>query len=333
MDIDWLSAESLVLLNPRMPADEGRRLTSFVIDLPGHVWLSTSGTSGSLKLAALSKRALLVSAAAVNRHLSAGPEDVWCNVLPTFHVGGLGILARAFLSRAKVVSDLEEGVTLAAFVPAHVSDIVRARRVAPESLRAVIVGGGLLSEELYTEGRALGWPLLPSYGMTECASQVATAVGSARALVILDHVEVREETDGRLALRSEALLSGYGTEAGFIDPKVEGWLITEDLGVVEGQTLRVIGRGGDFVKVGGESVDLSRLDQILALITAEAAVIAVPDDRLGSVIHLAVTADAPATVVEQYNANVFPYERARGIRRVQEIPRTPLGKLMRTRLR
>ena len=104
MQIDWTSDESHVLLNPRMPADEEARLRSLVIDLPAHLWLATSGTTGALKLTALSKRAMLVSAAAVNRHLAADAQDVWCCVLPEFHVGGLGIFARAFLSGSGVIS-------------------------------------------------------------------------------------------------------------------------------------------------------------------------------------------------------------------------------------
>src|SRR5687768_13502196 len=92
--IDWTSGESYVLLNPRMPREEEARLRSLVIDLQAHVWLATSGTTGALKLAALSKDALLASAAAVNRHLASDAGDVWCCVLPGFHVGGLGILDR-----------------------------------------------------------------------------------------------------------------------------------------------------------------------------------------------------------------------------------------------
>ena len=341
MDLDWLSDETHVLLNPRMPDDERRRLESFVVPLPGHLWLATSGTTGSLKLTALSKRAMLASAAAVNRHLHSTADDVWLCVLPTFHVGGLGIYARAFLSGARVVTEGWEGVTLASLVPAQVSDLVRANMPAPRSLRAVVIGGGALSPALYEEARALGWPLLPSYGMTECCSQVATRstqqLGQPTTdnrqppLLLLDHIEARIESDGRLAIRSEALLTGYATENGFIDPKVNGWFVTEDVAAIEGRTLRVEGRRGDFVKIGGESVDLSRLDRILADLGADAAVVALPDERLGHVIALAL-ASGDETVVDAFNARVFPFERARRVIRVTEIPRTPLGKIMRNRI-
>ncbi|HKR62836.1 MAG TPA: AMP-binding protein [Thermoanaerobaculia bacterium] len=337
MDIHWLSDESHVLLNPRMPREDESRLRSFVIDLPGHVWLATSGTTGALKLTALSKRAVLASAAAVNRHLEARASDVWCCVLPTFHVGGLGIHARAYLSGSRVVTDTwdarrfaaMEDVTLSALVPAQVSDLVRAGLHAPNALRAIVVGGGALSEELYGAGWELGWPLLPSYGMTECASQAATARPGSPELILLDHLEARSE-EGRLAFRGESLLTGYGMEGGFIDPKVDGWFVTEDLGRIDGRVLRVEGRRGDFIKIGGESVDLSRLD---ALAGPHAAVIAVPDERLGHVIHLVVEASADVeNVAREYDARVHPFERARRVHFVEKLPRTALGKLIRTQL-
>jgi O-succinylbenzoic acid--CoA ligase len=340
--IDWTDAQSHVLLNPRMPAAEQARLRSFVVDLPGHVWLATSGTTGALKLTGLSKTAILASAAAVNRHLRSGPEDVWCCVLPPFHVGGLGIYARAFLSGARVLEMQWDprtfvsnaAVTLASLVPAQVADLVQLRLEPPAALRAIIVGGGALSGMLYDEGRALGWPLLPSYGMTETASQVATANADSPALLLLDHVQARVENDGRLAFRAPSLLTGYATEHGFVDPTVDGWFVTEDLGTVDGRTLRVQGRRGDFVKIGGESVDLSRLDRVLAAIAgAHAAVVAVADARLGYVIQLVVdpSVDADA-VAAAFNDRVHPFERARAVRCVAEIPRSPLGKLLRAKL-
>lgn len=340
--IDWTSDASHLLLNPRMPADERRRLESLAIDLPGHVWLGTSGTTGTLKLTALSKAALLASAAAVNRHLASDAGDVWYCVLPAFHVGGLGIHARAFLSGARVIVDvwdprrLSEAreATLTALVPAQVSDLVAGGLRPPPRLRAVVVGGGPLRDELYAAGRALGWPLLPSYGMTETCSQVATARPESPELVLLDHVEARADAAGRLEFRGPSLLTGYASEAGFVDPKLAGWFRTEDLGAVEGRSLRVQGRSGDFVKIGGESVDLTRLDAIVSSVTGgHAALLAVPDSRLGHVIHLVVDDTVePDEVRGKLEHLLHPFERPRQVHRVAEIPRTALGKLMRRRL-
>lgn len=342
MAIDWLSAQSYVLLNPRMPEHERRQLESYVVDLPAHVWLATSGTTGALKLTALSKEAMLASAAAVNRHLQSAADDVWCCVLPAFHVGGLGIHARAFLSGARVMTAQWDArhfaamgeVTLASLVPAQVSDLVRLDLRPPAQLRAIVVGGGALSRELYEAAHSRGWPVLPSYGMTETCSQVATAGIGSPELVLLDHVEARTEEDGRLAFRGPSLLTGYGTAGGFIDPKIEGWFVTEDVGRVHGRLIRVEGRRGDFIKIGGESVDLARLDAILAAIAGpHAAVVAVPDARLGHVVHLALDPSVDAeTVVPVFQERVLPFERARQVHRVAEIPRSSLGKLLRTKL-
>jgi len=340
--IDWRSDESHLLLNPRMPRDERRRVESYVVPLRAHVWLATSGTTGALKLTALSKQALLASAASVNRHLQSNERDVWACVLPTFHVGGLGIYARALLSGARVVAGawdprqfaaLEE-MTLASLVPAQVADLVAAGLRAPRRLRAIVVGGGALSEDLYRAAAALGWPLLPSYGMTECSSQIATAEAGSRELVLLDAFEAHREKDGRLAFRGEPLLTGYGTGGGFVDPKRRGWFVTEDLGWVDGRVLRVEGRRGDFVKIGGESVDLARLDAILTAVAGpQAALAAVPDDRLGHVIHLFVAPPADMDAVgAAFGERVHPFERPRAVHRVAEIPRSPLGKLIRKKL-
>jgi O-succinylbenzoic acid--CoA ligase len=358
--IDWTGARSHVLLNPRMPAAEREpldRLVAAVAQLQAHVFVATSGTTGTLKLTALSKEALLASAAAVNRHLQATASDGWCAVLPTFHVGGLGIHARAWLSGARVVtvpweapafvrSIDQERLTLASLVPAQVRDLVEAGLRSPASLRAVLVGGGVLEEPLRDRARLLGWPLLPSYGMTECSSTIAAAsTPDADELTLLSHLEARSDGVGRLAFRGPSLLTGYALfdereQPQFVDPKVDGWLLTEDLGAVEGPTLRVEGRAGDFIKIGGESVDLKRLDRIaldaarhVAGPDVDAAVLPVPDPRLGQVIHLLV---AGSTAVEEirvrYDASVFPYERAREVRVVAVIPRSPLGKLLRAKL-
>ncbi|HSP15138.1 MAG TPA: AMP-binding protein [Thermoanaerobaculia bacterium] len=351
--IDLSSRETHLLLNPRLPeGDRGalERLARDVPQLEAHVWIATSGTTGALRLVALSKRAILASAEAVNRHLHATGRDVWICVLPTFHVGGLGIFARAALLGSRVISSAwdarqfirtvaAENVTLASLVPAQVRDLVALGDPAPPAMRAIVVGGGAFSLDLYSAARARGWPVLPSYGMTEACSQIATAKDASPELEILSHMEARAEADGRLAFRGASLLTGYAFydidgRASFADPKVDGWFVSQDLGSVDGDTLRVSGRAGEFVKIGGETVDLARLDNILESVrgTADAAIVAVSDDRLGHVIHLATTVDDASPIRDAFNARVLPFERIREVRRVAAIPRSPLGKLLRSKL-
>ena len=346
--IDWSSAATHLLLNPRLPAEERTRLEALAQAAPSlgsHVWVATSGTSGALKLVALSKEAILSSAAAVNAHLDAQPSDVWSRVLPSFHVGGIGIDARAHLTRSRVDGfdwDPQRfargGFTLSSLVPAQVRDLVTARLRTPAGLRAIVVGGGSLPDDLYSAARELGWPLLPSYGLSEAASQVATATLESKDLRILSHLRVRID-EGRIVLSGASLLTGYAHfdakgRAVFVDPKVDGWFVTEDRGEVEGRVLRVYGRSRDFVKIGGESVDLVRLDRVLDEVrgSVDAAIVAVPDDRLGHVIHAAATTADTQAVVDAFNERVLPFERIRAVHRVDSIPRTPLGKLRRHEL-
>jgi o-succinylbenzoate---CoA ligase len=332
--IDFESAESHLLLNPRMPAAEREGLERALPPLAAHVFVTTSGSTGAVKLVALSKEAILASAAAVNAYFGVRRSDVFAAVLPPFHVGGLGVHARAHLSGARVIA-MEWGphafatsdATIASLVPAQVHDLVELKLRPASAMRAILVGGAAFDRDLAARARALGWPVHASYGMSECASTIA--IGDP--LEILPHLEARIDADDRLALRGPSLFSGYVENGVLTDPKLDGWFISEDRAALGGRVLTVRGRPSDFVKIGGESVDLRRLDRILASITPDAAVVAIADERLGHVIHLAMTGDSPR-VVDDFNARVLPFERARGVHRVDEIPRSPLGKLLRREL-
>jgi O-succinylbenzoic acid--CoA ligase len=174
MNILWENSDSLVLMNPcYASAEQARfqRILEVTREFPGHVWLSTSGSS-SPKWVGLSKQAILSSAEAVNRHLESTAEDVWIQALPDFHVGGLSIWARAYLSGA-AVRDFrcahpgkwqaetfyhyiqEAKGTLTSLVPAQLHDLVALGWRAPSSLRAVILGGGALLPLLYEQAVAL----------------------------------------------------------------------------------------------------------------------------------------------------------------------------------
>ncbi len=259
--VEWSSPLSVVLTNPKTRVEGD--FSALCEQLSSHVWLSTSGGGSSgPKWVGLSKTALLASAQAVNAHLQSQESDIWLKALPTFHVGGLSIYARAHLTGAKVVDSSNEKwnaqefvrkveeyrISLTSLVPTQIFDLVEANRNCPPSLRAVVVGGGALGESLYKRAVALKWPLLSSYGMSECSSQVATAplssCGKAEmaAPEKLGHVEWRLNSDGRIELKSEALLTCYarwtGADWAFWDPKdAMGWFKSEDLGQIVGQRI------------------------------------------------------------------------------------------------
>jgi o-succinylbenzoate---CoA ligase len=375
MKIDWVSTTNRLLLNPRLrPEQSSRFIESWVNEVEpkyqSQIGIATSGTTGDGmgRLVLISKSAFLVSAASVNDRLRSNKTDIWFKALPNFHVGGLGILARAHLSGATVVESLSEKwnpadfrnelaasrATLSALVPTQLFDLVKLKLKSPPGLRALILGGGRLESALYVRALELGWPVLPSYGLTECASQVATALSPQDpALVPLSHVEVRIGDQGRIEISSAALLTGHLVfseserslfpHGRFVDPKVDGWYATEDLGSLgaspDGRgTLKVLGRIQDFVKIGGEGVVLSRLeDQLEKLrlqfkIDGDVALLAASDERLGAMLVLLADQDSRAVqeLVSRFNESVMPFERIRSVHKVAAVPRSPLGKLLRS---
>ncbi|PIS10542.1 MAG: o-succinylbenzoate--CoA ligase [Bdellovibrio sp. CG10_big_fil_rev_8_21_14_0_10_47_8] len=373
--VNWDSTESHVLLNPRWPAVDREALNALALEnsLPAHVWIPSSGSSTdqfqSVKLIALSKAALLASAEAVNHHVEATKKDIWALALPYFHVGGLGLEARAALSGNDVIDCLDDGrwsadffyeavkekkLTLSALVPTQVYDLVQLGKKAPASLRAIIVGGGALSENLYESAVKLGWNLLPSYGMTECCSQVATARLSSigkqeHPLVCLPHLQVKVDGDAFLMIKGSSLLTGYAQwadgKAIWTDPKKDGWFRTADRAEIHDNCVTPLGRSSDYVKISGEGVNLLHLQQLLESVAQKLApemwedfaLIALEDERTQNQLVLLTTGRVEArliqTVIHDFNQKVAPYEKLKRQHFVDEISRSPLGKLLREKLK
>lgn len=376
--MNLFSDSNEILLNPRWPKEDLQALTQLAesvqseLSLKGHVWIATSGSTSesvqSTKLVAISKKALRASAESVNHHLSATKEDIWTQVLPSFHVGGLGILIRAELSGARVVSALkdqkwdvdhfyktliEEKCTLSALVPTQVYDLVQKQYTAPSTLRAIVIGGGAFSEELYQKARKLGWPVLPSYGMTETSSQIATApLESLKQIeypdmALLSHAQAQKNAQGFLEVKASSLFTCYArietSQPKSWDPKVSGWFTTEDQGEVLNSVISVQGRSQDYIKIGGEGTNLGRLrqifesciDQVDASLQQELVLIDMESERLGREIHLVMQSGSSkvSEIQELYSQKVLPFEKIRKVHKVAQIPRSDLGKVLWKQLR
>lgn len=360
----WYSPDNHLLLNPRLPeSTRGIYQMAWRRFVDGHqqatIGIATSGSSGEIgRLILQRKEALLASAAAANTHFAADRHDIWLRTLPIFHVGGLQIGSRALLAGSRVVESQltrwdaaalhreiqASGATLLSLVPTQLFDLIQLGLAAPKTLRAVIVGGGRLEATLQRSARALGWPAVPSYGMTECGSQIATAhpPGDDVRLWPLPHVEVHVGDAQRLSVRSPGLLTAAirfpNAEPVYEDPKRDGWFTAEDRGRIEADgSLTILGREQDFIKIGGEGVVLSRLEEILERtklqsgFAADAALLAAHDERLGAKLVLISDRQDTATarLVHAYDRTVMPFERIRETRFVTSIPRSPLGKLRR----
>jgi O-succinylbenzoic acid--CoA ligase len=357
--IDWLSLETHVLWNPRWDAQTLRktdRLFTQAPSLSAHLWIQSSGSSvgadESAKWIALSKRAFLISAAAVNRHLHGSAQDIWGLALPLFHVGGLSILARAFLTQSRVARFQrdwdpaafanwmqDERVTLLSLVPTQLFDLVKINARAPKILRAVVIGGAALSDSLYREATVLGWPVLPSFGMTELCSQIATAEPGSRDLKILSHVELKTDPDDSLWIKSEALFTGFLQERqGQVHWETpvfkDGFWKSSDRARLQGGFILPLGRAADYVKVKGEGVDLHSLRTRFAewwtqRSAHDTAIVALPDERDGHRLIVAIenAETAVRAIIQEWNSSCFPIERLEA-RSVPRIPRSALGKVL-----
>lgn len=344
---------------PFAPGNPDRSLRD-IEDLAGMVLFATSGSSGSPKLIALSKSALLVSAAAVNHHLRVNEESCWGLALPWHHVGGFGVIARAYEAGCRMARFeprwqpvgfrawlAAAGVTHTSLVPTQVHDLVTAGLSAPPALQAVVVGGGHFDTATGRAARALGWPVLASYGMTEAGSQIATASPDLldapyqlAPLEILPIWDTRLTPDGRLEIAGPALFAGMmvwqGTAWAF-QRRDDEWYTTADHAALAGNCLTPLGRADDGVKVLGELVSPALLTREVldhgagALRPDSLIVVAEPDERAGHRLVPVFERGAPPAAAESavaaYNAQAAGYRRLQPIRWVDDLPRGPLGKV------
>jgi O-succinylbenzoic acid--CoA ligase len=327
--------------------------------IPALVYFKTSGSSGEPKWIGLSREALRVSAAAVNRHLGVEASSVWALALPIEHVGGFGVVLRAMQARCGLAryepkwNAPEFAKWLAAarathlsLVPTQIHDLVAAGLQAPAGLRAVVVGGGCLSLASGQAARELGWPVLASYGMTEAGSQIATqglelldASYSPEPLGLLPCWEARSGESGRIEIRGEALFRGWLRQeaSGWRFEERQGdWFVTSDSGAVEGRQIHITGRADSLVKILGELVDPAAVQAEILVASSggiherQLAVLAVDDARAGKRLVLIHESTVPAVVIEaallSYHASCPGFRRISAAVAVDGIPRSALGK-------
>ncbi|MCX6873883.1 MAG: AMP-binding protein [Verrucomicrobia bacterium] len=351
-------------LRPYAPGDFPGAIPALA-GLGGQVLFETSGSTGPPQWLALSKPALLLSAAAVNQHLRVADDSCWGLALPLHHVGGFGVVARAFeaacrlqhFSRRWQPQEFQawlrqHGVTHTSLVPAQVHDLVAARLPAPPSLLAIVVGGGRLDGLTGQAARQLGWPVLASYGMTETASQIATQGLELLAnpyqpapLEILPLWETRASGEGRLSIAGPALFSGtlhHCGEGWDYHARAGAWHLTSDRVVLADGHLTPLGRMDAVVKVLGELVDPVAIEnELLALASGvlapgSFAIVAVPDERAGHclvpVFESSVDPAIVAAALAGYQNQAPGFRRLQAPLMVAALPRSPLGKLRRPAL-
>jgi O-succinylbenzoic acid--CoA ligase len=342
-----------LLLNPNLDWDQKKYLTENFFKFrdsgpQGSYWFASSGSQGIPKLVCLTEAAMCASANAVNQIMGLTSEDIFLNVLPKFHVGGLATFFRAQelssfvidadpfgwdpIKFSKICSDNQ--ITVTSLVPTQIFDLVQKQMISPKSLRCIFVGGAALNPDLYFAAVKLGWKLYPTFGMTEVASQIATAVSVSQdqypQLKILNHIQA-QVLDGLLMVRSAAVCEGYVENESWIPVDKHLGLKTSDQVLIDGGYLKPLGRSGETIKINGELVSLFKLRNQFEDVL-DFAVTSLPDSRTGAkIIGVVGAADQIAqakTKIEAWNKSCMPLERIKKLVVLNGIPKSNLGKVL-----
>ena len=339
------------------------------------VMLFTSGTTGRPKAVCLTAANLAASAAASAFRLGLDPADRWHVVLPMYHMGGLAPVYRSVLYGTSVlVEDARggfdpqrtievvesNGATCTSLVPTMLRRLLEAgegdRSPFPDSLRFVLLGGAPATESLLEACADRGVPVCPTYGMTETASQIATAThrearehpGTVGSPLLFTEVTVVDE-DGRALPRGRAgelVVAGptltpgyYGETASTREQFCSFGFRTGDVGYRdEGGRLYVLNRLDDRIVTGGENVDPGEVLEVLRAGpgVSDAAVVGLPDEEWGQRVAALLVADGTfdrEAFDRHCRERLAGFKRPRTVRVVEEIPRTASGTVDRTAVR
>ncbi|HLG92560.1 MAG TPA: AMP-binding protein [Acidimicrobiales bacterium] len=281
------------------------------------VW--TSATTGRPKGAVFDHENLVAVAAGAG-DLSR-PGDRRLSPLPFCHVGYMTrpvdeisnlittvVVPSPWRAREALRLMVEEKVTVAQGVPTQwrmLLDLPELEGADLSCLRVAGTGGSSVAPELVRQMRQrLGCPVVVGYTSTEAAITTRSRIGDSDEDVALTvgrasegvEVEVVDEQGRRLGsghlgqvrCRSGAVMRGYWKDpeltASVLDR--DGWLATGDLGRLDSRGyLTLVGRQSDMYIRGGYNVYPAEVEAVLCEhpSVAEAAVVGVPDPRLGEV--------------------------------------------------
>ncbi|WP_194898829.1 FadD3 family acyl-CoA ligase [Catenulispora pinisilvae] len=221
------------------------------------------------------------------------------------------------------------------------------------SLRAAATGAAVIPVELIERMRdTLGLStVITAYGLTEatgvvtmCRDEDAPEVVARTSGRAIDGVEVRTAEDtGEILVRGYNVMRGYfEDEAGTAEAiDADGWLRTGDVGELdEAGNLRITDRIKDMFICGGFNAYPAEIEQVLLTFPGvqEAAVVGVPDPRLGEVGKAFVIAVPgqriePEALLAYATERLANYKVPRHVELVEAFPRSSLGKVLKRELR
>jgi len=173
--------------------------------------LFTSGSSSESKIALHSLNNHFSSAKGLLMHLPLTARDIWQLKLPLYHVAGLSIVFRCFLTGAAISLTEKAPYTHISLIPTQLM-----QTDGIEKAKVILLGGGPINGEMPQK-----LPIYFSYGLTEMSSTV-TLNG---ALLPYRSLKIKE---GEIYLKGETLFLGYYGQSPPVDE--EGFFATGDLG-------------------------------------------------------------------------------------------------------
>ena len=332
--------------------------------------LFTSGTTGRPKGVELSRKNVLWSAIASAFRLGVTPSDRWLCCLPTYHMGGLApairsvlygttlLLQRSFEARETASIIAEEGVTGVSLVPTQLKRLLNVG-LSSRTLRTVLLGGAPASTSLLEQAAETSVPVYPTYGLTETASQVATArpsqveasPGTVGQPLLGTQVRIVREGDpvppgetGEVVVSGPTVTAGYLDEAETAEAFGEFGLHTGDLGHLDTDgKLWVTGRRDDQIITGGELVAPADVSAVLREIEGvkAAAVVGLDDPEWGQRVGALVVPDSAASdsedlrgrILDQCERRLASYKQPKTVAFVDQLPRTHSGTVDRDAVR
>ncbi|WP_102141628.1 3-((3aS,4S,7aS)-7a-methyl-1,5-dioxo-octahydro-1H-inden-4-yl)propanoate--CoA ligase FadD3 [Mycobacterium hubeiense] len=330
--------------------------------------LFTSGTTGRSKGVLCAHRQSLDAPAAWAECGQLTSEDRYLCINPFFHNFGYkaGILA-CLQTGATLIPQLtfdpekamaavqEHRITVLPGPPTIYQSLLDHPRRAEydlTSMRFAVTGAAVipvvLIERMQTE---LDIDIvLTAYGLTEAsgfgtmcradddAVTVATTCGRPIA-----GFELRIGEAGEVLLRGPNVMLGYldDPEATAAAIDADGWLHTGDVGTIDERgNLKITDRLKDMYICGGFNVYPAEIEQVLARLdgVAEAAVIGVPDERLGEVGKAFVVVKPghkldEETVIAYTREHLANFKTPRSVEFLDVLPRNPGGKVVKPLLR
>ncbi len=223
----------------------------------------------------------------------------------------------------------------------------------------ISVGGGMAVQQatakLWLE--KTGCPIVEGYGLSETSpvascnpTDSSTYTGSiglplpSTELCLLDDEgkEVAAGASGEIAIRGPQVMAGYWQRPDETAKVMtaDGFFRTGDIGTVDERGFfRIVDRKKDMILVSGFNVYPNEIEDVITQMDGvlEAAAVGVPDAKAGEAVKVVIVKKNPALSeadVRAYcEANLTGYKRPKVVEFRTELPKTPVGKILRRELR